>query len=235
MVVAILFATAGNGVAGLITFSGQQGAFTGTGIGSVFTIITLQQQGSGTTEGGSVAWGGPVLQDVITPNPAGTVKTGNSQTQTQLASSLTAAGINETNIVLVLQVNQNQGGANALNVNNPFTLNVYNNAGTLIDSATFTPGPPNSSTGALPATGQGTSGFLFNVTGLNANDFTTGTNRFGLSVGIMNNANDGNDTFFLANGGAAQPVPAPPSVVMLGWGVLTLIGYRWRRRRIAAA
>ncbi|HTK78017.1 MAG TPA: hypothetical protein VL371_22310, partial [Gemmataceae bacterium] len=83
--------------------------------------------------------------------------------------------------------------------------------------------------------GQGTSGYIFNVTGLLASDFTTGTNRFGLDVGIMNNANDGNDTFFLANGQVAQPVPAPPSVLLLGCGALTMAGYRWRRRRLAAA
>jgi hypothetical protein len=229
MVAAVLFATAGNGVAGLITFSGQTGQFSGTGIGSVFTIITLQEQGNGTTEGGSVAWNGSA--DVITPNPAGTIKTGNSQTQTQLASDLSGV-INQNNIVLVLQVNQNQGGANALNVNNPFTLNVFNNAGTIIDSATFTPGPPNSSTGALAATGQGTSGYIFNVTGLLASDFTTGTNRFGLSVGIMNNANDGNDTFFLANGQVAQPVPAPATLVILASGLpVGFFGLRRRLRR----
>ena len=224
---AILLAATGNVRAGTISFNGEQGAFSGTGIGSVFTLITLQQKGSATTEAGSVSWNG--TSDVITGN----AKTGSNQTQTQLVSLLTPAAINQTNLDLVLQVNQNAGGANALDVNHPFTLNVFNSAGTVIDSATFTPGSLNADTSALTGTGTGSSGWIFRVTGLLASDFTTGTNRIGLDVQTMNNASSGSETFFLANADADPPVLTPePSTIVMSSILLAMFGVVGLRKRM---
>jgi len=223
----ILLATTGNARAETISFNGEEGAFSGTGIGAVFTLITLQQKGGTTTEAASVSWNG--TSDVITGN----AKTGNKQTQTQLVSLLKAAGINETNLDLVLQVNQNAGGANALDVNHSFTLNVFNSAGNIIDSATFTPGSPNADTSALTGTGTGSSGWIFHVTGLLASDFTTGTNRIGLDVQTMNNANSGSETFFLANDSADPPVHTPePSTIVMSSIMLAMFGVVGLRKRM---
>jgi hypothetical protein len=224
----ILLAATGNAIAGgIITFNGDEGAFSGTGIGSVFTIMTLNAQGQTHTEAGTVSWNGTA--DVIT----GDAGTGANQTQTQLVSDLATASIDQTNIDLVLQVNQDKGGGNGLNVNNPFTLNVFDTNGNIIDSATFNPGPPNADTSALTGTGTGHSGWIFHVTGLLATDFATGTNRIGLDVQTINNASDGPETFFLANGGAAQPIPEPSSlgIAMTLFAGFGLMGVRRRRQR----
>jgi len=215
--------------AATITYDGSTISLTGTGIGAVLTVITLQAQGNNTTEAGSVSWDGS--SDVKT----GDAGTGASQTLTRTISELSAASIDQTNIALVLQVNQINGGSSPIDINQPFTLYVYNNAGAVIDSATFTPGTPNASTSALTGTGVGTSGYLFNVTGLLATDFTTTTNRIGLTVNpVIDNANDGPETFFLANGDGGiihhvvTPVPVP-NALFGGLGLLGLLAVRRMR------
>src|SRR5215472_4281863 len=65
--------------------------FTGTGIGAVPTILTLQQHGNATTETGCVAWNGSVDVTGSCAIQSGTFtggdeKTGASQTQTQPVS-----------------------------------------------------------------------------------------------------------------------------------------------------
>jgi hypothetical protein len=218
---AILLATTPNGFAnGTIAFNGETVSLSGTWIGSEFTLMTLQQNGS---EFGSVSWNGSA--DVI--DSSGGAGTGASQTQTQPISALSSASIGATNLGVVLQVNQASGGKDPINLTT-FTLNVYNNAGTIIDSATFTAGGSNASTSALTGTGTGTSGWLFHVSGLNASDFTTSTNRIGIIVpsgSPITGSDDGPDTFFLANAGAATVVtPEPASISLLGFGAPDLGG-----------
>ena len=228
----------GSGLAtgGTITFTGVEGDFSGSGIGSVYTLITLQAQQQSHSEAGSVAGGGPLTKnDIVT----GDAKTGSNQSQTWLGSDLAATGITGSTLELVLQVNQDAGGDNHIAVMQPFTVNVYGlGGGSPVDSATFTPPSPPDPELLLPGTGTGHAGWVFQVTGLG--NYLTAAYRFGIDVQQLGDpnlahvnggdANDGPETFFLANGSAVVPLPVTSSVwsgvVLMG----ALLGWRgWRR------
>jgi hypothetical protein len=229
-----------------ITFTNLKAANTGTGFGSIESILQLQTaNGSSTIEYGAVAWNGSA--DVT----SGTKTGGAPHSETlQVASDLLSAGganikLNadgSVDFVVIFQVNQS--GATTLDLHT-FQLDFFKADGTqALASLKYTDGSPSSA--ALGGVGVGTSGWIFDVH-LDSADasafFGTGTNRLGMSVlsgngkQIDNVANDGPDNFYIAARQSVNVVPVPPSALLLGVGGLCCAGLaaRARRQRLSAA
>ena len=203
--------------------------FSGTGLGGVNTILTIQSPGSSSFENGSVSWNGTA--DVISGS---NVLTGASQTLTR---TLTQLGIT-TAASLRVVFNASEPGGNGINLDT-MALTIYNANGTTF----FTAPLDHAYTFANTQTGIGNSGFVF---GLNAQE--TGQlqsllnplngNFSNLRAGLSASASDatgGNETFFIANsaGLPTTAVPEPESYAMMlaGLGLLGFIVGRRNRRQ----
>jgi hypothetical protein len=194
---------------------------TGTGLGAVSTILTIQAtgQGMGGSETGSVTWNGSA--DVL---GGADVKTGASQTLTRTVGSLglTDAG----QIAIVFNADQPAGGAITLS---NLHLVITNSAGTtLFDSGAFT-----SASFASTDHGIGNSGAVFELDAAgiaaanSAGAFGNANNRIGL-VASATPGNGGPETFFVGKVTQPTSVPEPASLAILGTG---LLGYSLLRRR----
>lgn len=196
--------------------------FQGTGLGSVNTILTIQETG---IETGSVSFNG--VSDVIT----GDAKKGNSQTQTRSISQLGVTSASSLRVVFNAIEAGNDGTSISLD---NLQLNIYSANGTLLfNSGTFQP-----KLFSNTLTGAGNSGFVFALdtqqaaaAQLLAFTGSFGTNRVGLSA-TASLAAGGPETFFVANsmngGGLPAAVPEPSTVALLG---LSLLGFAAARRR----
>jgi len=204
----------------------------GTGLGTVATIVTVQDK---PTESGCVAFGG-VTGSVAcfgTGNTGGDEKTGASQTQTRtiLESGATSAAA----FVLVL---------NAVEPDNSITLDslsvrFYSPTGTELFTASLA--APVEFSGTFP--GIGNAGFAFVLDTLQAAQaqaagaFNNPANVIGLSAGLSG-ATGGPETFFVAARPAVgvpfevdpdpDPIPEPSTYLTLGAGLL-MLGFSRRR------
>jgi len=199
--------------------------FSGTGLGSVNTILTIQSPASTSSENGTVAWNGSA--DVIS---GATALTGASQTQTR---TLTELGITSAAGLRVV-FNAAEPGGDAITLNS-LTLTIYNANG----STFFTAPLDHSYSFADTFTGTGNSGFVFGLTGTEASQLQTLLNPLGgnfssLRAGLFaaaTNATGGNETFFAAQSGIpTTAVPEPESYAMMLAG-LGMLGFIARRRR----
>ena len=200
--------------------------FSGTGLGAVNTILTIQSPANTSTEFGIVEWNGSV--DVIT---GATALTGASQTQTRLLSDL---GITSASTLRVV-FNASEPGGDAITLNG-LTLTIYNANGTPFFIAPL----DQTYNFANTQTGTGNSGFVFGLNGTETTQLQNLLNPLGGNfsslraglVAVASNATGGNETFFVANSTVVPPaIPEPESYAMMlaGLGLLGFIAGRRRR------
>jgi hypothetical protein len=192
--------------------------FSGTGLGAVNTILTIQGKNNGTLETGAVSFNGTA--DVIVGDDT---KTGNSQTQTRTIGSLGITDASQLRIVFNAVESDNLINLTGL------TLNIYSATGTSLFTASLDKMYNNLNT----LSGTGNSGFVFALDAGSAAQaqqavFTLPSfaqARIGLS-GSATSYNGGNETFFVAQSLAEGPgvpasgeVPEPGSVLLVGLGL----------------
>jgi hypothetical protein len=201
--------------------------FSGTGLGAVNTILTIQSPNSTSTETGSVAWDGTA--DVL----SGDAKTGASQTLTRTLGDLGV--LSADSLRVVFNATEPGNGDSGITLNS-LTFSAYApTTGSLIFSASLLAPIAYADT----FTGAGNSGFVFGLTGSQATAFAAAVTASGFSFDSIraglsasaSNATGGNETFFIADaGGPIAAVPEPQTYALLMAG-LAGIGFVARRRR----
>lgn len=194
--------------AATITFD-EEVAESGTGIGSVLTVLTVQETPE---EAGSVSWDGSA--DVIT----GDAKTGASQTTTRTVEELLEVGISDDGSNLALVFNIDETGNDDGVTLEDLTATFYDDDGSVLFTAST------SSTYDLGInSGIGNSGWLFEVE-LSDEEaeqfFSDSANRLGLSADVTG-SRAGPETFYVAGIGAPTivPIPAAAWLGLIGIGM----------------
>lgn len=214
---------------------------SGTGLGAVNTVLTIQSPGSSTVETGCVA-----------PSGAGTTTAGCGFADSNVQSitgtpTLAALGITSASEIRIVFNAAEPGNADNSIQLDQLVLKLYTLAGLNID------------THSLPAAilfptiqnGTGNSGFVF---GLNANETNSAQTIINANGGVSNIrvglgaqvslATGGKETFFVEDanlgrsgdgggGSGGGAVPEPASMILIGAGLLSL-GTLQRKFRSAA-
>ncbi len=217
-VTAALLAGAGAAHAQLVLVSPEE--FSGSGLGTVPTVLTITSPAGSTFESGAVGIDATGAQFV----------TGDTQA-VNMARTIGSLGVTSaSDLRVVFNAAEPSGGSITLD---DLVLNIYSASGSvLFTSAAFTP-----VSFAETNTGTGNSGFVF---GLSATDAASaqslafGTGFEGNYVGLSAAASDatgGLETFYVANSANVTPVPEPGTYAMLlaGLGVMGFVARRSRK------
>jgi len=227
---AALVVAASQSARGTIVFK-QVVELQGTGLGDVNTILTVQSQGSSSTESGCVAFGGlPVCFG--TGNTGGDEQTGASQTRTRTIAQSGAASA----AAFVVVFNAAEPAGNSITLDS-LSVRFYSPTGTELYTASL------AAPVQFPHTepGTGNAGFVFVLDNLQAAQaqaagaFNNPANVIGLSAGLSD-ATGGHETFFVASRPAVgvpfevepEPIPEPSTYLTLGAGLL-MLGFSRRR------
>ena len=198
---------------------------SGTGLGTVETVLTVTSPGSSSNETGCVA---PTSGGGTTTTGCGfvdaNVMTGAGQIGTPTLATLGATSAADLRIVF----NASEPSGNDIILNN-LVLTIYNSTGTQV---LFTSGPSATFVFANTFSGTGTSGFLFGLDATQAAQaqaaaFGAGfaNNRVGLGASLSN-ATGGLETFSFRVA-TTQRVPDGGSMSMLlGMALMGLAGVR---------
>ncbi len=222
------------GQAAYITFHDEFVEDNGTGFGNVLNTLTLQQQGSATTEAGSVLWDG--TDDLL----SGDAK---PQSQTVTVAQLTAEGFDASNLLVILNLNQT-GSYPWLDLDS-FTMRFYTSVGgsshfdALYDiNNILNAGSTLALTPEGNGLGTGQAGHVFRITfeGTQGDDFFANDNhRIGVLVDtpIDNQANSGPDNFYIGDADVNHVVPEPGTAGLILVTVLMLLRRRVRHSTLS--
>ena len=200
---------------------------SGTGLGTVLTVLTLTSPGSSSNETGCVRpSGGGSSTTVGCGFVDANVMTGAGQIGTPTLGEIGATTAADLRIVFNAS---EPGSAEDITLNN-LVLTIYNSTGTQV---LFTSGPSGPFVFPTTFSGTGNSGFLFGLDAIQAAQaqaaaFGTGfaNNRIGLGASLSN-ATGGLETFSVR--AATQTVPVPDggsAAMLLGMALMGLAGVR---------
>lgn len=196
---------------------------SGTGVGSVPTVLTVQSPQNTTTESGCVT-----LPGFDTCAGFGSdAKNGQSQTNVRSVSGITGA-----NLRVVLNFDEPSTAPSGTLNNAVLTLFSGTNS---ISSQPFT--SPISFTNTFNGIGQ--SGFLFGLSTSDAALFQTfidanaGTDNFMVGIGAsLSDVTGGPETFYVTQAsGSPSTVPEPGSLALLGTGLVGVVPMLRRNRK----
>jgi len=203
---------------------------TGTGLGAVNTVLTIQSPANTTVATGCVGYLGSndTFASAVCGFADSNVKQGASQTKTILISDTEASSAADLRIVY----NSSQPGGGAVTVAD-LNLKIYATDGTVL----FSSGPFTPVDFSATETGTGKAGFVFALDATQASQaqaFFTSSNRIGLGAAITDEVG-GLETFFVTNtagaggGGAGGPggeIPEPASFWLAGCGIVVILGLK---------
>jgi PEP-CTERM motif-containing protein len=221
-----------------LIFDSSLGGVSGSGLGTVATILTIQSPGSTSTESGSVSFNGTT--DVTSntgvlaggaPVSFGDVKTGASQTLTRTLGSVGITSAGQLAIVL----NASEPAGNSITLTG-LRLDIFNPAGTSIFNASLA----SSQAFATTFTGTGNEGFVFKLDTAQGSALNsvlaglTASQVAALRVGLSASASEatgGLETFNLSQITASTAVPEPATLLLLGTALMAGAGWSYTLRR----
>jgi PEP-CTERM motif len=219
-----------------LIFDSSLGGVSGSGLGTVATILTFTSPGSTSTESGSVGFNGtidvPSNTGVVAGGPSisvGNVQSGQTQTQTLGAVGITNAA------QLAIVFNASEPSGNSINLTG-LRVDIFNTAGVSVFNASLA----SSQLFAATFTGTGNEGFVFKLDTPQGNTLNsvlaalTPAQVAALRVGLSASASEatgGLETFNLSKITAVVGVPEPTTLMLLGTALMAGAGWSYVRRR----